>query len=262
MSKQNNIYRGFTGVTAVIPVVTETESLQQTVDLIMKSSGEEIGQIILVICDATTPESRSVCDEIKQNLGGITLIHEQRRPFLGNAIREAFELASQSHVVMMASDLETDPRTFPLLVEAGSKQPNAVITASRWLRKGSFSEYGPVRVFMNWIFQALARLVYQTSLSDLTFGYRLFPTKLVQAIEWKYERHNFLLETILKPIRLGVTVAEVPTSWVPRSEGESQNNLRKQAEYIGTLFRCRFAGRKHILKPGRRLADIRVESLG
>ena len=34
----------------------------------------------------------------------------------------------------------------------------------------------------NWVFQRLASLLYRTKLTDATFGYRLFPTPLVQRI--------------------------------------------------------------------------------
>lgn len=239
-----------TGVTAVITVVTETDSLNQTVDTIMGRSSGDIGQILLVVCDKTTPESLAVCRAIQTRLGGLVTIYRQKQPHLGNAIREAFELADQSHVVMMSSDLETDPHTFPTLVEEAKKNPEATITASRWVERGSFSHYGAFRVFLNFAFQAFTRLIYRTSLSDLTFGYRLFPTALVRAIRWEYERHNFLLETILKPIRLGVSVVEVSTTWVPRPEGESQNDLGRQLGYLRPLIRCRFISRKRILHPG------------
>jgi hypothetical protein len=242
------VAEGVAGVTAIIPVVTETETLRETLSILMDSSKSEIGQILLVTCDRTTSESRSIAEELKNEAPGTVQIYEQVRPFLGNAIREAFDLSTQSHVVMMASDLETDPRTFPRLVDAAIANPEAVVTASRWLKRRSFSGYGPLRVMLNYIFQLMGRIIYWTSLSDLTFGYRLFPTELVQRISWEYERHNFLLETILKPLRLGVPIVEVPTSWVPRSEGASQNSLRKQAEYIATLVRCRFIRKKKILK--------------
>jgi hypothetical protein len=249
----------FTTATLIVPVVTETDSLKQTIDTVMSTTGEDVSQILLVVCPKTTAASLAECKRTVDELGGVAVVYEQRRPFLGNAIREAFDLATGSHVVMMASDLETDPRTLPLLIGEAKERPNAVITASRWMSGRSFTDYGPIRVGLNFTFQSVAQLLYQTSLTDLTFGYRLFPTKLVQAIRWEDERHNFLLETILKPIRLNVPVVEVPTTWRPRPEGESQNNLAMQAEYIGTLLRCRLRRRDQILSPISSAMDARAQ---
>ena len=155
-------------------------------------------------------------------------------------MREAFDLATASHVLMMASDLETDPWVAPALIDVARANPDAIATASRWAAGGGFSGYGAVRVALNWAFQRLTSLVYGVRLTDATFGYRLFPTPLVQCISWKGLRHDFLLETVLKPVRLGVEVVEVPTRWTPRPDGESQNSLSNQVRYIGTLASNRF----------------------
>lgn len=226
----------FTGVTVIIPVVTETDSLDETARILKETSDADISEVLVVVCDRTTPESLERCKALKAQFGERLRIHNQSLPFLGGAIREAFDLATASHVIMMASDLETDPALVPEFIRLARERPDVVVTASRWASGGGFSGYGPLRVAANWVFQRLTSLIYRTHLTDATFGYRLFPTALVQAITWEGLRHEFLLETVLKPLRLGVDVVEVPTFWKPRREGESQNSLSTQARYVGTLI--------------------------
>ena len=232
----------------ILPAVTEVESLRETIKLLLRTSAGDISELIFVVCDRTTPETLAACYEVQRSSGKKTIIHMQARPFLGNAIREAIPLATARHVVIMATDLETDPATFPDLVGEAKRRPEAVITASRWLRRRSFQGYGAVRVPLNYSFQFMARVLYGTSLSDLTFGYRLFPLALLQSINWEGQRHDFLLETILKPVRLQVPVIEVPTRWVPRTEGASQNSIKFQLEYVAMALRCRFAKPDRILR--------------
>lgn len=239
----------FSGVTVVLPVVTETESLDETVRILKETSDEDITEVLVVVCERTTPESLTRCKALTTQFGDRVRIHHQGLPFLGGAMREAFAMANASHVIMMASDLETDPRIVPKFVELAKKNPRAILTASRWASGGGFSGYGPVRVAANWVFQRLTSLVYRTQLTDATFGYRLFPTPVVKAIRWEGLRHEFLLETVLKPLRLGVEVVEVPTLWLPRQEGTSQNSLSTQARYIGTLITNRFKPRSAVLRP-------------
>ncbi len=231
--------RPFSGLTVILPVVTETDSFDQTVRVLRETNGEDIHEILVVVCDRTTPESLARCEAAAGDPGNRLRVHHQGLPFLGGAIREAFDLARASHVVMMASDLETDPDLVRTFVELAKQKPGAIVTASRWAAQGGFSGYGRVRVALNWTFQRLTSLLYRTRLSDATFGYRLFPTSLVQGIQWEGLRHEFLLETVLKPLLLGVEVLEVPTRWTPRSEGVSQNSLATQTRYIGTLLRTR-----------------------
>ena len=230
----------FSGVTVVLPVVTETASLDETARILKEGTDDAIDEVLVVVCGRTTPEALARCQALGDTFGGRLRIHRQELPFLGGAMREAFDLATASHVLMMASDLETDPTIVPQLVEVAQAKPRAIVTASRWAADGGFSGYGPVRVGLNWVFQRLTSLVYRTHLTDAMFGYRLFPTPLVQAVSWEGLRHEFLLETVLKPLRLGVEVVEVATKWTPRREGESQNSVATQARYIGTLFTNRF----------------------
>ena len=230
----------FSGVSVILPVVTETDSLDETARVLIETSDGDIAEVLVVVCDRTTPESLARCKALQETFGDRLRIHHQRQPFLGGAMREAFALATASHVIMMASDLETDPHAVPDLIAMAKKHPGAIVTASRWASAGGFSGYGAHRVAANWVFQRLTSLLYRTKLTDATFGFRLFPTALVQGIRWEGLRHEFLLETVLKPLRLGVEVLEVPTRWRARQEGDSQNSLANQARYVPVLFRNRF----------------------
>ena len=230
----------FSGASVILPVVTETDSLDETARILRETSDSDISEVLVVVCDRTTPESLARCHGLQAVFGDRLRIHHQRLPFLGGAMREAFGLARGSHVVMMASDLETDPAAVPELIARAKQHPGAIVTASRWASAGGFSGYGAARVAANWVFQRLTSVLYRAKVTDATFGYRLFPTALVQHIQWDGLRHEFLLETLLKPLRLGVEVIEVPTRWAARQEGESQNSLATQARYVPMLFRTRF----------------------
>jgi hypothetical protein len=146
----------------------------------------------------------------------------------------------------MAPDLETKPEDAPVLVAAAKANPDAVITASRW-KGGGFSGYNPVKLSLNWIFQRIFAVIYMVNLSDMTFGYRILPTYLTKTIRWDELRHPFVLETIVKPLRLGIPVVEVPTSWTARVEGESANTFMRTFEYFRPGLRVRFMRRDAIL---------------
>ena len=150
---------------------------------------------------------------------------------------------------MMASDLETDPGDVKRLIEQAIRRPNAVITASHWCKGGKFESYDPVKLVSNFVFQQFFALLYGTHLTDLTFGYRLFPRELVRSIKWKELRHPFMLETIVKPLRLGVEIVEIPSIWRARNEGKSQNTLWQTLLYAWTGFTTRFARPSSLLRP-------------
>ena len=220
----------------------------------------DLKEFLIIVCKKTTPEAMATINQIKSDLGDLTVTHQQQLPFLGGAMREAFKLARGSHVIMMASDLETDPKEVGTMIAASKKNPSAIITASRWQDGIQFLGYSKIKLACNWVFQKLFALLYATKLSDLTFAYRLFPTPLVKIIQWEDLRHSFLFETLVKPLRLGVPVIEIPSAWRARVEGESQNTFFRNFEYFRIGWRTRFAPLEKILTPDALAASLPVKT--
>ena len=244
----------FRDATILVAAVNETHSLRQTIETLL-ASPDGIREIILLLSPKiTTPECLAVARELvaeseNRNANPSIRIIFQTRPFAGGAYQDGFDAALGSHVVMMSADLETDPATVPEMLAEARRHPGAVIATSRWIRGGGFRGYNPIKQVCNAIFQPIISLLYGTRLTDLTFGFRVFPVSLVQAIDWKELRHPFFLETCVAPLRLGVPFVEIPTRWRPRPEGESQNSFFANFRYFRTAFRVRFASPKSLLKP-------------
>jgi len=161
---------------------------------------------------------------------------------------KAFDVSTGSHTILMAPDLETKPEDALVLVAAAKEHPEAVITASRWAG-GGFEGYNRIKLIANWLFQKAFAVLYGVPLTDMTFGYRILPTYLTKTIRWEELRHPFVLETIVKPLRLGIEAVEVPTSWTARVEGESVNPFIRNFEYFRPGLKTRFMSREAILKP-------------
>jgi hypothetical protein len=234
-------------VSIILPVVDETTSLQRTVEILLDENPGVIRELLIVVCKKTTPEARAVCEDLVKQHQGLIQIREQSRPYLGGAMRDAFEWSQGTHVLMMASDLETDPSTVRPLI-ATATQGYDIVTATRWAGEGAFHGYSPLKYVLNWSFQQMFRLLYGTPLTDLTYGFRIFKSKWVKNIEWQELRHPFLLETILKPLRLGAKVAEIPTVWRTRTEGMSHNTFMQNFVYFRTAFLTRFAPKNKLLR--------------
>jgi glycosyltransferase involved in cell wall biosynthesis len=238
----------FESATIVLPVMNETVSLEKTVEIIRQNAGDRVREFLIVVCERTTPEAMATVARLRKDLGEQVVVHHQSLPFLGGAMREAFDLARGSHIIMMASDLETDPNLVPSLIAEEEKNPSGIVTASRWLSGGGFHGYSKVKLVCNWLFQQLFAVLYATRLSDMTFAYRIFPVKLVQSIRWDELRHPFLFETLIKPMRLGVPVVEVPSVWSARTEGVSQNTFFRNFEYFRIGLKVRFAPKRSLLR--------------
>ena len=238
----------FESATIILPVMNETTALGETVKIIVHDVPDKLREIVIVVCRRTTAQALAIAHRLREELPELVLVHEQKLPHLGGALREAFDLARGSHLVLMASDLETDPHDVKHLIAGAEQHPAAIIAASRWLKRGSFHGYATVKWLLNWIFQMIFAMLYGTRLTDLTFAYRIYPTRLVQSIRWEELRHPFLFEALVKPLRLGVQVIEIPSVWKARTEGESQNTFFRNFGYFRTGFKTRFSSQRSILK--------------
>jgi hypothetical protein len=227
----------------------ETTSLEETVRIILRDARDCVTELLIVVCDRTSPQSLATVDRMSRNLGSLVRVHFQQLPFLGGALREAFDLARGSHVIMMASDLETDPAAVKTLIRQAEISPSAIVTATRWHPGGGFHGYSKVKLLCNWLFQRFFSLLYGVKLSDMTFAYRIFPTSLLRSIHWEELRHAFLFETLVKPLRLGVPVIEISSGWKARTEGRSRNPFLLNFLYFRTGLKTRFASRRSILRP-------------
>ncbi len=245
--------RKFENVTILLPAMDETYSLAETVDTIVRTCSRfDLAEFVLLLCDRTTEETRRTAEKLVDRYAGRIpiYIHYQTLPFVGGAIREGINLAKGSHVVMMSSDLETDPNVIRKFIRGAKKYPDRIITATRWRRGGGFQKYNRVKLVCNLIFERSIGIFYGTGLSDLTYAYRIFPTALMQSIAWEELKHPFFLETALKPLRLGVKFVETPAHWTARTEGKSQNGFFDNFKYFRTAFHNRFLKSEDILKKG------------
>jgi glycosyltransferase involved in cell wall biosynthesis len=233
-------------ISVILPVMNEIEALRTTVETINDVAAEHIHEILIVVSDRTKPESLQVARQLQAEVPIPIHMHLQQLPRLGGALQEAFGKASGSHVLLMASDLETDPRLIPLFVEKSLQARWDIVATSRWLNGGGFDGYGHINRALNYVFQKACRIAFPVPLTDLTFGYRLYRREVLQNIVWEELGHPFLLECLLKPLRLGATVTEVPCAWQARREGESANSFLQKLSYLTTAVKIRFMKRNRI----------------
>jgi glycosyltransferase involved in cell wall biosynthesis len=226
-------------VSFLVTVLNETDSLRETVDTIFALAADNVQEVLIVIAPHTTVSSRTVIRELMDKHRPYVRVHEQRLPFLGGALREGFAEARGDFLLLIASDLETDPTLVPQMIETMKTGQWDIVATSRWINGGGFEGYGRLKLVLNYFFQKFFRLVYRTNLTDLTFGYRLYRKAILDGIVWEELGHPFLLECLLKPLRRGARVTEVACRWRPRVEGDSTNTLLRMFHYLRTAVKTR-----------------------
>ena len=148
-------------VSCVIGVVDEEESLIETINLILRNDSPLIKyEIILVVAPFASKASRKIATENSERDNRIHL-EEQKCPGIGGAYKQGFQNAAGEIIILMSSDLETDPNLIPTMVSTLVSNPKTDIVAiSRWINSNSFEGYSPILRTLNYMFQKLIKFLY------------------------------------------------------------------------------------------------------
>jgi glycosyltransferase involved in cell wall biosynthesis len=235
----------------VLPVMNETWSLEKTVRVLVEENAGDIKEILIITSPRTNEKSLGTIERLIQMYPSLIRVHQQTLPYLGGAIQEAFSLAHGNYTVLMASDLETDPHLVRAMVKEITDGKHDIVVASRWLESQGFQGYSFLKYLSNFIFQKAFSILYRVPLTDLTYGFRIYRTEIIQRIIWEELKHSFLFESLVKPLRLGCRVKEIPAIWTLRKEGASQNMLSAYVGYFRIGLSVAFRDPKRLLRASR-----------
>ena len=220
-------------ISVAMPVFSETGTLCTIVEWLRAELGPRLCEVIIVISPRSSQASKDVCQGLARSDSSILVFEQQENPGVGRAFREGYARVRGNVVLSMDSDGEMELETIPRMIAVMASSNVGLVVGSRWLPGGGFVGYSPAKRWLNWGFQQIFRILFRTRLHDLTYGFKLMRAELVRNIAWESTLHEIGCETTLKPIRLGVPVAEVPTTWTARVEGRSSNNFLRNFRYVG-----------------------------
>ena len=238
----------FKNVSIMAGAVTETYTLRQTVDTILEiCNHEDLAEIILCYSERTTPECFEVLDEIRKIETDVPIvIIKQWRPGMAS-VNDTIDTACGSHSLLLASDMALDLSIIPQMIENATKEPDVIHSASRWMKGCKFYDYGTLKKIINFFAQKFLAVLFMRNLTDFTIPVQIAPSELYKSIRFERTDFAFLLEMVLKPIRLGYKFKEYPTNCYPRKDGKSSNSAKQIFSYLGVALHIRFMPKKDIL---------------
>jgi dolichol-phosphate mannosyltransferase len=229
-------------ISVVTPVFSETDSVRDLCQWLTRELGERLLEIIIVISPRSNAASQAVCRSLAEQDGRIRVHVQQQDPGVGRAFREGYARAQGNPILSMDSDGEMAVATIPLMLAEMARGNYGLVIGSRWMTGGGFVGYSRFKYWLNWAFQQIFRVIYWTKLHDLTYGFKLHRAEVLHGIVLEAVGQEIGCESTVKPIRLGVPVAEVPTVWTARTQGRSTNNFWRNFRYLGMALKVLFRG--------------------
>jgi dolichol-phosphate mannosyltransferase len=228
---------GHIKLSIVVTVFTETFSVRETVDILLGRDRGYIHEIILLTSPRASKETFEVCRECERRDSRVRTVVQQKNPGLGWAYREGMQAATGNYVALMSGDLETEPAAIDRMVDKIIETGCDGVIANRWLPGGGFTNYDPIKLVLNWIFQKSFRVLFWTRLGDLTYGFKILSRPIVENVHWEGTLHEICIETTVKPLKKGYRIDQVPSTWVGRREGRSANTFLRNFRYVGLALK-------------------------
>jgi glycosyltransferase involved in cell wall biosynthesis len=227
-------------VSVIIPVMNEAKNLPW----LFARMPDGVAQIIIV--DGRS--SDETVDVARQLRPHATIVTQSRRG-KGNALACGFAAATGDIVVMLDADGSAHPSEIVRFVRT-LMEGAEFAKGSRFLPGGGSSDITRLRRLGNYLLSGLVNFLYDTSYSDLCYGYNAFWRKCVgefslPAVEGDEPRigDGFEIETIinLRAARSRLVIAEVPSYESERLHGASNlNAVTDGLRVLGVVLSERF----------------------
>ena len=235
----------FNGLTLYILASNETESLNETVDDVLKSKFASQIKNIKIVLKSKNCKSYQTAIEISEKENKIE-IYIQKSENLVGCIGELPPLTETSHFIIMAGDGEMSPSMLDELIPLAKASPKAIITASKWLEKSEVSGYNGIKSFLNKSCNGFVSLLFKRKVTDVFSIFKIYPMWVYNQFDFQVK--SYLYTSSILPLSQGVEYREIPTIYTKRLEGRSNFSpvyvMLVGIKFIYWCFNIKLKGRR------------------
>jgi glycosyltransferase involved in cell wall biosynthesis len=223
-------------LTVLIPVYNEVSTIEEIVTRVQSMN---IANEILIVDDGSQDGTRDIL-KILDDYDNIRIVLHEKNQGKGAAVRTGIRASQGDVILIQDADLEYDPREYPNLLKPLNEKLADVVYGSRFLG-------GPRRPTMFWhmvankLLTLMTNILYNTILTDMETGYKVFRREVVENMPLHAKRFNFEPEFTAKILKRKIRIFEVPISFNPRDYEEGKKiGILDAFEAVWTLIKYRF----------------------
>jgi len=217
----------------VIPAHNEANNIEETIRGI--ESVLTVDYCIVVVDDHSTDKTQEAIKRISGEFSNVFLVENKNNPGFANALRAGFSAVRTELMVPVMADLCDEPDTINKMYQK-IQEGFDVVCGSRYM-KGGEKIGGP---FLKTCFSRFVGITLHWFISlptvDAANSFKMYKKKVIDDIAIKADGFDISAEMCLKAFYKGYKIAEVPTTWRDRKEGESKFNILKMAPGYFRLY--------------------------
>lgn len=224
-------------LSVIIPCYNEKQTAAEIVKRVQASAPEAE---ILVVDDGSTDGTRAILNDLQNGeQSNVHFIFHEKNKGKGAAIHTGITAATGDILLIQDADLEYDPRDYPALLRPIEEGRADVVYGSRFLG-------GPRKTMMFWhmianvLLTLMTNVLYDTILSDMETGYKVFKAEVIKGIPLRARRFDFEPEVTAKILKRRHRIYEVPISFDPREYSQGKKiSLPDAFAAVWTLIKYR-----------------------
>ena len=223
-------------LSVIVPVYNERNTVAEVLRR-MRRVELPVDLEVVVVDDGSTDGTAQILAALEDST--VQVVRHPSNLGKWAAIRTGMQHVRGELVLIQDADLEYDPEDWPRLLRPVLRGRSQVVYGSRFGGEGGSM---PASDWMgNRFLSLVTNLLYNTSLSDMECGYKLFTRKVLDDITIESDRFDFEPEITAKVLRRGYRIYEVPVSYAGRAANEGRKCAwRDGVRALATLVRYRW----------------------
>ncbi len=167
---------------------------------------------VLVVDDGSGLAGRTACAALAAE-GLATVLRRERNGGKGAAVKDGLREAAArgfTHAMQVDADGQHDTARIPAFLEAGARQPEALVLSAPVYDASAPPMRVSARRFMAfWVALELGR---RDLVADAMVGFRLYPVAAALAAGVRGDRMDFDIEVVVRLVRAGTPVINLPVA--------------------------------------------------
>jgi dolichol-phosphate mannosyltransferase len=245
-AKSSHLEPSLGHIAVIIPTYNERENLEAMVGRVRASVPEAD---LLVVDDNSPDGTGDLADKLAAWDAHIFVMHRYEKNGMSGAYIAGFRWALEQGydaIVAMDADGSHQPEQLPALLEAATRAD--VVLGSRWVPGGRVVNWLKSREMLSRNANKYTQLILGIKVKDTTSGFRVYRATALRQIaldEVKSQGYAFQVDMTLRVIQAGLTVTEVPITFVERRHGASKMSRAVIFEAFWRLARWGLVKRLH-----------------
>lgn len=240
-------------IAVLVPTYNERENLPVVVERVRRAVP---AADVLVLDDNSPDGTGRVADELAAADARVFVLHREAKEGLGAAYLAGFRWALERDydaIVEMDADGSHRPEHLPIMLEAAAEAD--LVIGSRYVPGGQVVNWPAERKAISVAGNLYIKAVLGMPVNDATAGYRVYRAETLRTIgldDVESAGYCFQTDLTVRTVRAGLTVVEIPITFVEREIGDSKMDGDVVRESIA---RITVWGARHRLAQLRRLLD-------